>query len=119
MLDAGGQVVLYGYQPNGRSGSQCVGFWRLITRGVRDCLTFLRSRGRVPYEAGMIATATQNARVMFVDPQRFSCGKRSCSQLRHGLLAYRDGGHLSVDGSLGLADDLDEVLDRLLVDAAR
>jgi peptidoglycan/LPS O-acetylase OafA/YrhL len=114
----GGGVVL-ALPPPGmrRDATTCVTWLRILLGGVRSCLTGSRgarqAEERMPMFRGTLALARAMRHLSVFDPARELCDATSCTQLRGRTLLYRDTEHLSVAGSLALADSIGEVVDRV------
>jgi SGNH domain (fused to AT3 domains) len=48
----------------------------------------------------------QNTQTSYVDPTHWMCNQKDCSMVHDGMLMYRDGNHLNIQGSKYVAGEI-------------
>lgn len=120
VLEGGGDVLFVRTVPRGaRDGSVCGTMFKVLAGKVRSCLSEDRGPAeiaarRLPIWQGTLTVTAAGSRMHRFDPASLFCDASTCSQIRGGLLAYRNSDHLSVDGSLGITEHLGAAVDEAM-----
>lgn len=121
VLAHGGKVLMLATVPSMRSdGSTCVTAWRLVTRRVRSCLSeseawaVTRVRQMPFWQATLDVARADPSRIGVFDPAPLFCRGGRCSQIRAGILAYRNPTHVGRDGVRTFEPQLRLAVDRAL-----